>query len=140
MNVATEIVKVPSMMLTKDLRKNILSILCSTKEGTCTKKNGCILRIVELVEIIDALICTADKSNHFKVTYSYISFIPEIGIEYSASVFKSYQDGIIVIVNGYPSIKVLVPPGKYSCGDDVKVVIHELQFVDDSFMGVGDIM
>lgn len=98
------------------------------------------MKIVELVDIAEAKICIADKTNHFKVVYSYISFMPKIEVEYSASVFKSYQDGIIVYIEGCPSIKVLVSPGKYSCGDDVKVIIRELQFVDESFMGVGDIM
>lgn len=127
-------------MLTKDLRQNILSILRATKEGTCTKKNGCILNIVELLEIYDAKICIADRTNHFNVKYSFTTFMPEVDVEYSASVFKTYADGIIALVKGYPSVRVLVGPGKYSCGDDIKVKLRELQFIDESIMGVGDII
>jgi DNA-directed RNA polymerase subunit E'/Rpb7 len=140
MNVATDVVKVPSFMLTKDLRQNILSILRSTKEGTCTKKFGCILSIVELLDIHDSKICIADRTNHFHVTYSFNSFMPEVDVQYNASVFKSYPIGIIATIEGCTSIKILTPPGQYSCGDDIKVRIREIQFADESFMCDGDIL
>ena len=142
MNTITETIKVPSLMLSQNIKQNILSLLRSTKEGFCTKKYGCVLKIVELIDIVEAIICIADKTNHFKVVYSFDSFLPEINVEYSGYVFRTYPpEGMIIVVAGCISIKILVSSsGRYSTGDEVRLIIRELEFISDSFMGVGDVV
>jgi hypothetical protein len=59
---------------------------------------------------------------------------------YPATVVKSYQEGILVNLNGYESIRVLTEPAAHSEGDNVTVAVKELQFSGDNFIGVGSLV
>lgn len=127
-------------MLSHKIRAEILSLLKTTKEGTCTKKYGYIVRVISLDEIHDARFCIADKTNHFTVIYTINSFIPVIGDVYSATVFKTYTEGILANIEGYNNVRVLLPPGPQKCDDMVRVLLKAIQFTNNTFMGVCDIV
>lgn len=133
----TELIKVPSSMLNTDLKNNIMMLL-RAKEGTCTKKHGCILTIVSIDRIYSARICVADAMNHCLVEYTYDSFMPVVDVVYNATVFKSYSEGILLNINGCSSIRALTNPGPYKPGDSVHVTLKEIQYSDDAYMCVGD--
>ena len=137
-NTVTEIIKVPSIMLTSNIKSNILSII-REKEGTCIEKYGCIMSISSLDEILNAKVCISDEMNHFTVIYSFITFKPLIRVPYQSNVLKYYNDGMIVAVKGCCSIRALIekPSRKYECNEIVTVILDEIKFVESSFICVG---
>lgn len=132
----TDVVKIPSNMLTEELKSNILVIL-RNQIGYCTNTYGCILKILSLDEIIDAKICMIDGTNHFKITYTIEAFKPLINVEYSATVYKSYLEGVLVYIENCMSIKALIEPFKCEEGDTIRIILTELQLSDGKFIATG---
>jgi len=134
----TDIVKIPSSMLTKDLYSNILLIL-REKIGSCSSKYGCITNIASLDDIVDAKVCVADCTNHFKLTYTFGTFKPEIGVKYFATVYKSYPEGVLVFVENFASIRALIESFKCKEGDKVKIILTDLRLINGTYIGTGTV-
>jgi DNA-directed RNA polymerase subunit E'/Rpb7 len=133
-----EIVKVPAFMMDKSICENILSIL-KIAEGTCNIR-GCVTKIVSLDDTIEAVLYPFDSDAHFTVRYTCDIFKPSTGNVYNGMVYKSYDEGLLVDIEGYPNIRIMTKQPttkKPTIGQYVKVKIQDIVFKNSVFTGLG---
>lgn len=133
-----ENVKVPAFMMNTNIRENLMSIL-RIKEGTCTSR-GCIVRITSLDNVPEAILYPFDSDAFFTVHYTCEVFKPCVGNVYNGIVYKSYDEGLLIDVEGYPNIRILTAQSsseKPNVGQRVDVKIQDIVFKNDSFTGIG---
>ena len=136
-----EIVKVPAYMMDSKIRENIMSIL-RIKEGTCNS-NGCITRIVSLDDTLEAILHPFDPDAHVTVRYTCEMFRPSAGNVYNGMVYKSYDEGLLIDIEGYPCVRILVHQAsseRPTIGQYVNVKIQDIVFKNDTFTGIGCIV
>jgi DNA-directed RNA polymerase subunit E'/Rpb7 len=129
-----EIVRIPAFLMDANIRENVLSIL-RMAQGTC-RINGCITSIVSLDNINEAIIYPFDSDVHLTVRYTYESFKPSVGNVYNGMVYKSYDDGLLINIEGYTTLRVMTKQptvkNKLIIGQYVRVEIEDIHFRNEN--------
>lgn len=134
-----EKIRVPPHLLNRDVEKNIFSILRS-KEGTCTK-DGCIVKILSCDKIGEANIYCYDSYVYFNVDYTCDVFKPQNGNTYQGIIFRSYDDGILVDVEGCQTVRIMCQARqRNNIGDRVSIYIESVVLSNGSYIGTGKIV
>lgn len=135
-----EVVRVPAFMMDNNIRENIFSIL-KISEGTCNS-HGCVTRIISLDDTLEATLHPFDSDAHFTVRYTCDMFKPSKGNTYNGMVYKSYDDGLLIDVEGYPNIRIMTkqPQTPPQIGQYVRVEIHDIVFKNNAFTGIGEVI
>jgi DNA-directed RNA polymerase subunit E'/Rpb7 len=132
----TESIRVPSIMLTRDLKTNILDIL-KAKESTCTKKYGYITKIWCIDKIYKAYVTTADSSNIFQVEYTFDAFKPELSIVYQSIILAIFPQGIIAEINGCVKVLIVDVKDYVLVGQVINIRLNEIAFKSGQYQCVG---
>lgn len=114
----TSIVSVPSCKLEMlKIRSNILDILKLKYEGKCEETYGFISSVLEIKNILDAHVSSADSSNKFRVTYTIRSVKPRLNNTYSGEVKVCCRSGIITTIGPFEEMgfvcKVLITNNEF---------------------------
>jgi DNA-directed RNA polymerase subunit E'/Rpb7 len=120
-------ITLPSSELGSNLHHSLSNIL-RQREGTCSKKNGCVVRFVSLNKILEARIDFNYCTNRFHVDYTFESFLPRIGIVYPARVVSVYPEGSIVAVNDCDFVSALLIDAHMRVGECINVTLKEIAF------------
>lgn len=135
-----ETIRVPAFMMNTNIRDNIMSIL-RIAQGTC-RMNGCITDIVSLDDIIEATLYPFDSDAHVTVRYTYDVFKPSVGNVYNGIVYKSYDEGLLIDIEGYPTLRIMTKQPddtekKPTIGQYVRVMIEEIRVRNNEFTILG---
>lgn len=100
------------------IENNILSILKKKYEKTSQEKHGFIINVLDIENINEAYVSTADNNNIFDVSYIIQSTKPKLNNFYDGMIIICQNTGIMVSVNYYHKIgfkcNILILPGNYS--------------------------
>ena len=101
-SIITSVVSVPSNKLDMfKIRSNILDLLKLQFEGKCNKVYGFISSVVEIKDILDAYVSSADSSNMFRVSYMIRSTKPRLNNTYNGEVKACFSTGIITTIGPF---------------------------------------
>lgn len=131
----TEVLNVLPRMLDENIAQHILALL-KAKEGSCTSL-GCIISIVSVDEIYDAEVLLCDARVKFCVRYTFQLLRLIRNTVYTGVVYKVYTEGMLVDVEGMPSIRVMTNCSGAAPADTVRLLLKDFMFVNNAYTGMG---
>lgn len=129
-------IRVKPEHLGPNLVSNIRTQLESEVVNQCTEDTGYILKIIEIVKVIDNFVENSSSDIVVEILFSFIAFKPLVGDVIDTTVCAVYKDGILV--NAHDCQKILVPSSTYIDHIDVKgnVVWNGEEVVQGSLLKV----
>jgi hypothetical protein len=132
-----ETVRVPSHSLTFNLKASIFDLL-KTREGTCSKRTGYVVKVCSLDKIVKAFINPADCSNSFIVECTFETFTPQVGVQYGAKTLAIYPEGLICEINQCVTAFITDHDDQeVTVGQFINVKLLEIIFSNGRFKCVG---
>jgi DNA-directed RNA polymerase subunit E'/Rpb7 len=119
--------------------KNAIYNKLKNLEGTCTK-DGCILSVYHLGEIVSATIDRSNNTNIFNVKYDCNTFLPLLDTRYDAIVVSSFPEGSIINVNKCTSVVAIIMNKNLPIGDTSSVILKEIVYTDNKFQCVAQVI
>lgn len=119
--------------------KNAIYQKLKCLEGTCTK-DGCVLEITQLGDIISAYIDRSNNVNIFNVKYQSNVFLPVLNTTYTSVVVASFPEGTIINVNNCPCITAIVMNKNFPVGSHIDIILKEIVYIDNRFQCVAKVI
>lgn len=119
--------------------KNAIYNKLKCLEGTCSK-DGCIMSVSQIGEIVSATIDRSNNTNIFNVRYNCDTFLPQLDTIYDATVVALFPEGNIIEVNYCSSVVAIVMNKNFPIDTKLSIVLKEIIYTDNKFQCVAQVI
>lgn len=148
-------IEIPPVYLDSNIKNNIVGIIQSQK--ICNKKEGYISKICDIIDIESLGISRNTNYPIFRVNFTAITILPEVGKMYKCKIVKIYPYAVLAEYN-HGSIKIIVPTayfGQYKyieeeklqhedgciieCSNNMTITLEDVKYTKGVFNCIGKI-